>query len=418
MSKNALRTEPVQHEDDDEGFVSDADQRAAGAQVADGQPERKHTPIVDSSEPNVPRKVDLATAMSSSAEHSAQAVQIEQKLQTDEERRKKLLAKRGEIDVLDDNALDAYHAELGRINLRIDTLRAARDLARDRAKRMQSVELIEEFEQRARSETAELRKKREAGLVRLSALCHEIGDLGLQLDENVKAISLHNWESERLGRRDLAIDPSAVRAATLKALGKADSVPIEEVLRNGEGDGEFGQRVIAELISRATAKRAAGEKPRAFAVRTAAAKRVYVEREDAEEEQRYLSRLWQNVAEKLPCPRLPDEDEHQFAARLRNALARALHLSRVGESDDAFRLRQLRAYAKLDQARQKDDPLLAAAKRAVKALENHAAPPHVIEQAKRRRARIREAGQPAAPEPNWNESPFAQWLALKAAAGS
>lgn len=412
MSSSHVTSRP---EDVDDGYVSEEDQVAAERPAVDQPPIKQCLPadvtvddvtmpppesaaplslneflqrLKDAAKrgPGRPRKrrgeaaAELnELALMTPAQRTARMTKITEKLAAAEKDRASLEARRGDIDVLDDAALDAYHADLARAEAVCVTLHKVSDNLGAALQRIEAAETARAFEDRARRTVAKNAETYAADLQALHDLTEKIADLGPSLEEARNAIEHVNAQAQERGRPDLCISVERLRRLTNQEGGSPVPATSPSVIeRMGESDDDWNTHVLSTLAERAAGVyrsqypgSSSSAKGREVQIGLRRAKEIFVAREGGEDDEAYVARQWASVAQYLNCHRAGGEDETEYATRLRNALARELKVSRKGESEEAYQLRVSNAHAQRLRSTQRQDPLVESAKAAARVIEAH-----------------------------------------------
>ncbi|TIQ46736.1 hypothetical protein [Mesorhizobium sp.] len=384
---------PAPSEDDDEGFTSEAEQRAAERGTALPSPEASTLSALpldqllkrldDDAKParGRPRgrKADFTLPP---PQRQAHISKIADKLAAAEQAYQALQARQADVNVLDDTAPSSFASELARAEAELATLKAA--LAKHTAahRQAEAEEARQAFEQSVRATIASHADKYAAGLQELHFYVAQIGALGAALDEHRQAIEGASYAAAERGRPDLGLAPETIRRAVGR-LFTADDVSVVTPQRWGEADGEWHTRVFATLKAQAEGRvrKDAGTLSPRDRARVELAQRLYVEPEADEDDAVYAARQLAHLAEALPCRQADGETTDEHRDRLLALLARKLGLTRKGESDSAYTLRLANARAMT--AERGGDILDETGQRAVPVIAAHAASSTSAERARR-----------------------------------
>ncbi|MGO8313844.1 hypothetical protein ACC827_26545 [Rhizobium ruizarguesonis] len=317
------------------------------------------------------------------AQHREHSERIAAKLTEAQGRLLALESRRGEVDVLDQALLDAYHAELSSAQDECKTIAAALATAQQKAAVAEAAEDERAFENRARQEQSENILK----VVDLLSAMHEcmtsVAGLGFGIAEVKEAISSLSVQAKARGRSDLAISFDEIRSTVAAELGNVTTPPSAAPERMGETDAEWSARLIDQVLRCAqglrsghklSARRKNSAVERAEARARSRAQMMVVDRNEGESATGYEQRLWASVATFLKCEQEGGEQADVYATRLRNTLARELKITRRGESDAAYALRAANASASKQHSVDRADPLQDTGLKALRSIEAHAFP--------------------------------------------
>lgn len=221
----------------------------------------------------------------------------------------------------------------------------------------------------------------------LGELLWTIANLGPTISAHEDAIRHFNDKANRFRRPDLVLPPETIRERAKIALGGLDagagtrpSVP-----RQGESDEAWLQRVLETFEKRSRERPGRREDHVAFTRRAPGAdfaRAAFVARNEGEGETEHQSRQLRSIVQHLHVsPFLgtsgragasPEESEDDYSRRVWAQVARKLGLEREGESDEAYRLRRLRAAEKAQDRVVASNPLLKAGERAILVIQQHA----------------------------------------------
>jgi hypothetical protein len=251
-------------------------------------------------------------------------------------------------------------------------LSEARELTVAAAKRQAIAELESRAEMLSEGKTVELQTAYEA----LGAAMVTIADLGRSIEACHREIAHFNTSAHDLGRVDLEVSTDALRECAKVKLGGLDlRSTIPSVVRQGETDEAWRSRIIDALERRSTEAPGPRERQAAFAQRVPGAdfaRAAFVFRHQGENEAAHLDRQLPSIAQVLHLDRHADESEDLYRQRVWTGAAKKLGLERKGETDEAYRLRQLNAAAREQDRAAAIDPLRKAGELALPVIQKHA----------------------------------------------
>jgi hypothetical protein len=322
-------------------------------------------------------------ALMTPEQRTARLTKITAKLTVAEDERASLEVRRSEVDVLDDAALDGYHADLARAEATCVTLRMAADKLGEAIQCIEASEAARAFAARACRTLAESAETYAADLQKLHDLTAKITALGPCLEKARNAIDHTNAQARERGRSDLLLNTERLRSLVNQEIGSPvpDTSPIE-IERMGESDEEWHARVLRTLGERAGgvyhseySGASASVKSREVQSRLRRAKEIFVERGEDEDAAAHETRLWASIAWRFNCHKAVGEDKADYDARLRDVLARELKIERKGERDEAYQLRVSNAHAQRLRTMERQDPLVESARAAARVIEAHCVSP-------------------------------------------
>lgn len=227
----------------------------------------------------------------------------------------------------------------------------------------------------------------EAAYEALGELLGTIADLGPTISAHEDAIRHFNAKANRFDRPDLVLSPETIRERAKVALGGLDAGAgaRPSVARQGESDEAWPQRIKETFEKRSRERRGPREDYVAFSRRAPGAdfaRAAFVARDEGEDETDYQRRQLRSIVQHLHVPPFlgtggsagasPEESEDEYSRRVWAQVARKLGLEREGESDEAYRLRRLRAAEKAQDRVGASNPLLKAGERAILVIQQHA----------------------------------------------
>lgn len=257
--------------------------------------------------------------------------------------------------------------------------RAASDTAADR-------EAVAELEAEAVALATDEVQMLEAAYEALGEALGTITKLGPTIEGYQAEIEHFNDRAIGLGRVDLVLPTETIREhAKAKLGGLAGGGVRPPVTRQGESDEAWQQRIMETFERRSRERRAAREDQVAFSRRAPGAdfaRAAYVPRSEGDDETTHRRRQLQSIVQHLhvspflgtggSASASPEESEDGYSRRVWEQVARKLSLEREGESDEAYRLRQLRAAERAQDRIAKSDPLRKAGQEAITVIQEHA----------------------------------------------
>ncbi|WP_190234518.1 hypothetical protein, partial [Mesorhizobium sp. M4A.F.Ca.ET.050.02.1.1] len=253
---------------------------------------------------------------------------IEAKLANTEQQLVALEARRADVDVLDDKALNHYQRQLTDAQQTVLTLRAARDAKVAAHERETAAEARQAFGETTCATIANSAAAYTSTLEELAIAVAKIATLKADLDEHKQTLEGAALNAIQRGRPDLAHDvPELIRRAVNREIAPkalASSVKLPE--RYGETDEQWHARLFQTLQQHAEGRIRGDDRDqrnlRHDRPRIERAKALDVERRDDEDDAAYGLRLFAHLAENLPCRQAEGETDAEHNARLFETLAK------------------------------------------------------------------------------------------------
>ncbi|AZO75352.1 MULTISPECIES: hypothetical protein [unclassified Mesorhizobium] len=400
MPPSSSTARPAPSEDDDEGYTSEAQQRAAEGKLALPPPDVSNLSalpldellraLVNATKPKRRTRGLNADALL----RSKQIDRIAAKLASTEKNLAALEARRADVDVLDDRALNIFQRQLADAESTIKTLRMAHTAHVDIHERESAEEARQALETSTRTTIANHAAQYAAGLQELHFYAAQIVALGVTLDDHRQAMEGASNVARERGQPELAFDPEILRRAVCRLFEtEAQAAVMPE--RWGETDEQWHKRLFQTLQSHAEGRIRGDDRDqrnlRQDRPRIERAKKLYVERGDDEDETAYGLRQLAHLAEQLPCRQAEGESDSDHTARLLGILAKTLGITRQGESDSAYLLRVGNAHAMA--ADRIGDVLDTTGQKAVPVIEAHCSSSTTAERLRRQRGHQRLVGE-------------------------